>query len=133
MVMECEWAVNSMAILRGEKRSEQTRVEQLYPPLNFDMVINHGDYNREREGGGRCTGDKRRLFFFFLFLSKPLPKSNNGPGAGGKRARERATADNNDKMDSFVVRGLYSASLRDNPSNPRSFRLGGYFSRKESC
>lgn len=51
--------------------------------------------------------DKIRLFFLF-FLSKPLPKSNNSPAAGGKRARERATADTNDKMDSLVERGYLS-------------------------
>lgn len=61
----------------------------------------------QREGG-RCTGDKRRLSFFFFFLSKLLPKSNNRPGAGGKRASEHATADNNDKINSFVVRGYLS-------------------------
>lgn len=55
----------------------------------------------ERGQGDGRMGDKRRLFFFFL--SKPLPKSNNGPGAGGKRARECPTADNNDRMDSFVI------------------------------
>lgn len=107
MVMACEWIVNRMAILRVEKRSEKTRVKQPDSLLNFDMAINHGDHNTEREGG-RCTGDKRRLSFFFFFLSKPLPKSNNSPGAGGKRARERATANNNNKMDSFLVRGYLS-------------------------
>lgn len=72
MVMACEWIVNRMAILRGEKRSEKTRVEQLYLDQNFDMAIYSGDHNRERKGGGRI-GDKRRLSFFF-FLSKPLQK-----------------------------------------------------------
>lgn len=48
--MACEWIVNRMAILWGEKRSEKIRVEQPDSLLNFDMAINHGDYNREREG-----------------------------------------------------------------------------------
>lgn len=48
MVMACEWIVNRTAILRGEKRSEKTRVERPYSPLNFDMAINNGDHNRER-------------------------------------------------------------------------------------
>lgn len=52
-------------------------------------------------------GDKRHLFFF-LFLSKPLPKSNISPGAGGKRARERATANNDNKINSLVERGYLS-------------------------
>lgn len=69
MVMECEWAVNSMAILRGEKRNKKIRVEQLYPPLNFDMVINHGDYNREREGGGKMYWRQKTPL---LFLPLPL-------------------------------------------------------------
>lgn len=51
MVMACEWILNGMAILWGEKRSEKIRVEQLYPPLNFDMAIYSGDHNRE--GGDR--------------------------------------------------------------------------------
>lgn len=39
MVMECEWIVDMMAILRGEKRSEKTRVKHPYSALNFDMAI----------------------------------------------------------------------------------------------
>lgn len=61
----------------------------------------------EREKGDGRMGDKRRLFFFIIF-SKPLPKSNNSPAAGGKRARECPTADTNKKTDSFVVRGYLS-------------------------
>lgn len=53
--------------------------------------------------------DKRRLFFFSsFFLSKPLQKSNNGPGAGGKRTSECPTANNNNKFNSSVVRGYLS-------------------------
>lgn len=104
--MGCLWIVNMRAILRGEKRSEQTRVERPDSLLNFDMAIYSGDHNTEREKGDGRMRDKRRLFF--LFFSKPLPKSNNGPGAGGKRARECPTANNNDKMDSFVVREYLS-------------------------
>lgn len=52
MVMECEWIVNRMAILRGEKRSEKIRVEQPYSLLDFDMAIYSGDHNRERRGMG---------------------------------------------------------------------------------
>lgn len=104
MVMACEWILNGMAILWGEKRSEKIRVERPDSLLNFDMAIYSGDHNREGGGRGRCTGDKRRLFFFIIFsFSKPLPKSNNGPGAGGKRAKECPTANNNDRMDSFVI------------------------------
>lgn len=51
IVMACEWMVNMRAILRGKKRSEKTRVKQLYSPLNFDMAIYSGDHNRE--GGER--------------------------------------------------------------------------------
>lgn len=51
MVMACKWIVKRMAILRGEKRSEKIRVERPDSLLNFDMAINHGDYNREGEGG----------------------------------------------------------------------------------
>lgn len=50
MVMECSWTVNSMAILRGEKRSEKTRVEQPYSPWDFNMAIYSGEHNRERGG-----------------------------------------------------------------------------------
>lgn len=52
MVIACEWIVNRMAILRGEKRSEKTRVEQLYLHQNFDMAIYSGDHNRGRRGMG---------------------------------------------------------------------------------
>lgn len=51
MVMACEWIVNRMASLRGEKRSEKIRVERPDSLLNFDMAIYSGDHNRE--GGER--------------------------------------------------------------------------------
>lgn len=59
------------------------------------------------ERGGR-EDERQKTPLSFFFLSKPLPKSNNSPAAGGKRARERATANNNNKIDSFVVRGYLS-------------------------
>lgn len=52
MVVACEWIVKRMAILRGEKRSEKTRVKEPYPPWNFDMAIYSGDHNREGGEGG---------------------------------------------------------------------------------
>lgn len=107
MVMACEWIVNMMAILRGEKRSEKTRVERPYLHQNFDMAINNGDHNRERRGEGEWETKDASSSFSSSF-SKPLPTSNNGPGAGGKRARECPTADTNNKTDSFVVRGYLS-------------------------
>lgn len=52
MVIACEWIVDSIAILRGEKRSEKTRVEQPDSPWDFDIAINNGEHNRERGGEG---------------------------------------------------------------------------------
>lgn len=102
--MACSWIVSRMAILWGEKRSEKTRVEQLYSPLNFDMAIYSGDHNTER--GGKMYG--RQKTPLLLPLQAIAKKANNSPGAGGKRARECPTADTNDKIDSFVVRGYLS-------------------------
>lgn len=67
MVMACEWIVNMMAILWGEKRSEQTRVKQPDSLLNFDMVIYSGDHNTER--GGKMYGRQKTPL---LFLPLPL-------------------------------------------------------------
>lgn len=107
--MAGEWIVSRMAILRGEKRSEKIRVEQPDSLLNFDMAIDNGDHNREGAGRmGEWETEESFLFFFFSFFPKPLPKSNNSPEAGGKRARECATADTNNKINSFVVRGYLS-------------------------
>lgn len=107
MVTVCLWIVNSMAILWGEKRSEKTRVKSQIRPGTSMWRFTAATITERGQGDGRM-GDKRRLFFLFFFLSKPLPKSNNGLGAGGKRARERPTADNDNKIDSFVVTGYLS-------------------------
>lgn len=90
MVMACEWIVNSMAILRGEKKSEKTRVEQPYSPWDFDIAIYSGDHNREGAGDGRM-GDKRRLSFFFFFLSKPLQNKKQQQSRGRRQKSERTS------------------------------------------
>lgn len=100
--MACEWIVNSMAILRGEKRSEKTRVEQPDSLLNFDMAINHGDYNRERRGEGEWeTKDASPS----SSSSSPshYQKATTVQGQEVKE-QECPTANNNNKIDSFVVR-----------------------------
>lgn len=108
MVMGCSWMVKRMAILRDEKRSEKTRVEQPYSLLNFDMAINHGDYTRER--GGEDVRETKDASSSSSSSSSPshCQKATTIQGQDGKRARERATADTNDKMDSLVERGYLS-------------------------
>lgn len=110
MVMAYEWIVNMRAILWSEKRSEQTRVERPYLHQNFDMAIYIGDHNRERGGRGMGEWETKDASSSFSSSSpsRCKIKSNNGPGAGGKRARECPTADTNDKFNSSVVRGYLS-------------------------
>lgn len=73
MVMACEWIVSRMAILRGEKRSEKTRVEQPYSALNFDMAIYSGEHNRER-GGKMYWRQKTPLLPFLLLPLQAIAK-----------------------------------------------------------
>lgn len=100
--------MSRMAILRGEKRSEKTRVKQPDSLLNFDMAIYSGDHNRGRRGmGGWETKDASPSSSPSSSPSH-CKKSNISPGAGGKRAKECPTANNNNKINSFVVRGYLS-------------------------
>lgn len=127
-----------MAILRGEKRSEQTRVKQPDSLLNFDMVIYSGDHKRQGErgrGGEDVRETKDASSSFSSSSPSHCQKATTVQGQDAKRARERATANNNNKIDSFVVRGYLSIPpvFETNPSNPRPFCLGDYFSCKESC
>lgn len=64
--MVCEWMVNRRAILRDEKRSEQTRVEQPDSLLNFDMAIYSGEHNREGAGGWEDGRQKTPLLLPLL-------------------------------------------------------------------
>lgn len=137
MVMACEWIVSRMAILRGDKRSEKTRVKQPYLHQSFDMAIYSGDHKRQRERG-RGGEDVRE--------TKDVPPSSSSPSPShcqkattvqGQETKEQEcpTANNNNKINSFVVRGYLSipSFFETIPRSPRPFCLGGYFSRKDSC
>lgn len=79
MVMECSGTVKRMAILRGEKRSEKTRVEQPDSLLNFDMAIYSGDHTRERRGQGNGR-QKTPLLPFLLPLQAIAKKQQQSRG-----------------------------------------------------
>lgn len=72
MVMACEWIVSRMAILRGDKRSEKTRVKQPYLHQNFDMAIYSGDHTRERRG--KMYGRQKTPLLHHLLLLQAIAK-----------------------------------------------------------
>lgn len=107
MVMACEWMVKRRAILRGEKRSEQTRVKQPDSLLNFDMAIYSGEHNRER--GEKMYGrQKTPLLLHHLLLLQAIAKKQQQSRGRTVKEQECPTADNNNKIDSFVVTGYLS-------------------------
>lgn len=105
MIMACEWTVDMRAILRGEKRSEKTRVERPDSLLNFDMAIYSGDHNREVAGG--WDNGRQKTPLLLLPLQAIAKKATTVHGQEAKE-QECPTADNNKKTDSFVVRGYLS-------------------------
>lgn len=108
MVMVCEWIVNMRAILRGEKRSEKTRVERPDSPLNFDMAIYSGDHNREGAGGWENGRQKTPLIFLLRLPLQTIAKKQQQSRGRTVKEQECPTANNNNKMDIIVVRGYLS-------------------------
>lgn len=76
--MECSWIVNRMAILRGGKRSEKTRVERPYLHQNFDMAIYSGEHNREGAGGWEDGRQKTPLLLLPLQAIAKKPQQSRG-------------------------------------------------------